>query len=207
MNITPLTRLLLCLLLVVLAADSCNSAFGLCNLDFFVSYRKFAHPFFTWCFGEAEDEDEKEYAFESLLWKAVLRGAISLKGEEEKVVGEGLLGDPCLLLGVDNVDVDVDIDVDLIKKELLHALPLPLLGPSMCFGFILSPLSCSSLSETSHPISCILSSESIFNLHNCCCGVQTQTLLVLILVVETQEKDPTLTLMPNHHPMTGISQQ
>lgn len=189
---------------MVFAADSCNSAFGLCNLDFFVSYRKFVHPFFAWCFGEAED-DEKEYAFESLLWKAVLRGAISLKGEEEKVVGEGLLGDPCLLLGVDNVDVDVDIDADLIKKELLQALPLPLPGPSMCFGSILSPFSCTSLSDTSHPISCILSSESIFNLHNCCCGVQTQTVLVLILVPENQEKDPTLMLMPKHHPMTGIS--
>lgn len=52
-----------------------------------------------------------------------MRGATSLKGEEEEFVGEGLLGDPCLLLGVDNVDVDVD--ADLIKKELLHALPLP----------------------------------------------------------------------------------
>lgn len=107
------------------AADSCNSVLGLCSLDFFVSYRKFVHPFFTWCIGEAEDEDENEYAFESLLWEAVLRGATSLKGEEEEFVGEGLLGDPCLLLGVDNVDVDVDMDADLIKKELLHALPLP----------------------------------------------------------------------------------
>lgn len=102
-------------------AVSCNSVLGLCSLDFFVSYRKFVHPFFTWCFGVAEDENE--YAFESLLWEAVLRGATSLKGEEEEFVGEGLLGDPCLLLGVDNVDVDVD--ADLIKKELLHALPLP----------------------------------------------------------------------------------
>lgn len=190
MNIIPLTRVLLCLLLiVVLAAASCNSAFGLCSLNFFVSYRKFVHPFFAWCFGEAGDEDENEYAFESLLWKAVLGGATSLKGEEKEVGGEGLLGDPCLLLGVDNVDVDVDIDVDLIKKELLHALPLPLPlpGTSICFEFILIPFSSSSLSDNSHPISCILSSEPIFNLHNCCRVVQTQTVLVLVPAAETQK--------------------